>query len=536
MAYIYIIYSLILYVLFKIIKIISTYFLISPELYKIPSLPLIISIKLNVGNYLLGVPFVTNIRNFLLEPLEETGIVKYFDILWQRWIIFVAEPKLLKEINLRSDLFQKIDASNRPMSDCEFAYIGRKNILFENKEEHLRHRRIANPSFHHIWPTELFGDIIKELFKELDKDFKVNNTINIQDMTQSFTLEALGKAAFDYNFGAVQKSHTELIKAHNETMRGISNMNYVMFPVLEKIPGFKRTHLFHNIKILNNVILNIINKRKQKQQTLENNNNNINLTSMNNSDDNYIKNNIVLTSKISEKHNDLLSYMLKAEADETNLKKRLSTEELLNDLKVFLIAGHDSTAAAISAAIHYLGKNPECQKKVREEVISIIGDKKDDVIPTLEQIKEMKYINMVINETLRIHPPAPALNARIAQKDTKLGEYVILKGQMIIPNIYALHHSKKIWGDEPYKFKPERFEKETLKSSYNFIPFGGGVRICIGMNFSLAEQRVFLAMFVKKYQWTIPKETIHNDKIEVNKTYLSLLVPRNLYATFKRRY
>lgn len=76
MSLVYIIYFLILYFLFKIIEIISNYFLISRELYKIPSLPLTVSIKLNIGNYLLGVPFVTNIRNYLLEPLEETGIVK----------------------------------------------------------------------------------------------------------------------------------------------------------------------------------------------------------------------------------------------------------------------------------------------------------------------------------------------------------------------------------------------------------------------------------------------------------------------------
>lgn len=174
-------------------------------------------------------------------------------------------------------------------------------------------------------------------------------------------------------------------------MRGISNMNYVMFPMLEKIPGFKRTHLTHNIKFLNNVILDIINKRKRKQRTLGNVGKNKNFTNIDNHD-NFTKHNMILPPEIEvEKsdlsHNDLLSYMLKAEADETNLKKRLSTEELMNDLKVFLIAGHDSTATAISAAIYHLGKNPECQKKARQEVIDIIGDKDYDVIPTLEQIK-----------------------------------------------------------------------------------------------------------------------------------------------------
>ncbi|CAG8533891.1 14197_t:CDS:2, partial [Acaulospora colombiana] len=284
----------------------------------------------------------------------------------------------------------------------------------------------------------LFGNIIPELFEELDKDLKVNNTINVPVMTQAFTLDALGKAAFGYNFETIRKLQTQLIRSYNATMHGISDKKYSMFPILEKIPGFKRSYLFEHINLIDSVILDIIDKRKKIQASeIES------LSDLENSE---------------RENKDLLYYMLKAEADEENLKKRLTTEELLNDLKVFLIAGHDTTASALSAAIYYLGKNPECQKKAREEVIKIIGDGEQDVIPTLDQIK----------------------------------------GQLVIPNIYALHNSKNLWGDETHLFRPERFaggEGNTFQSSYKFTPFGGGVRICVGMNFSLAEQRVFLAMF-----------------------------------------
>ncbi|CAG8522096.1 18854_t:CDS:2, partial [Acaulospora morrowiae] len=283
------------------------------------------------------------------------------------------------------------------------------------------------------------------------------------------------------------------------------DMKYAMFPMLERIPGFRRSHLTKHIDFINSVILSIIDKRKKKQAN----------------NDSVLTKNLTELESTDLENKDLLHYLLKAETDETNLKKALTTEELLNDLKVFLIAGHDSTASALSATLYYLGKNPDCQQKAREEVIKIMGDEKRDIIPTLNQIKEMKYINMVINETLRIHPPAPGLNARVTQKETSLGEYVLPKGQVVIPNLYALHHSKKLWGDEPYRFQPERFadsEGNTLQS-YKFTPFGGGVRICIGMNFSLAEQRVFLAMLVRKYRWTIPKETIHKDKIEFRRIY-----------------
>ncbi|RHZ56826.1 hypothetical protein Glove_396g54 [Diversispora epigaea] len=515
MFIIYGVYFSLFYFLYYVIKKI---FIISPELRQIPSLPLIQTIQFNFKGYLAREPLLHVTRNYLTESANKRGILKYFDILLGNWIIVVTNPELMKEVFQRADAFQKSSQNERKTSVAELKFIGYNNILFEIKEAHLRHRRVSNPAFTHSWPPELFGNLAIELFEVMDKTAEKSHTLDVFHFTKGFTLDALGLAAFGYNFGVIRGSGSELEKAYLTAVNGMSDMKYVIFPFLEKIPRFRRPELMNRIDYLNDVILNIIKERNQnlKFKKFKKVNND------NDDGDDY------------DGPRDLLYYMLKAEETQDNLKSRLTTEELLNDMKIFLVAGHDTTAIALAAAIYFLGINQECQEKAREEAIRIMGDEKKNIIPNSEQIKELKYINMVIKETLRIHPPAPITLFRRAQKDTRLGEYAIKKGTMVLPHIYASHHSEKSW-EEPHKFKPERFtnEKDTANKH---LPFGGGNRICVGMNFSYAEQRVFLTMLVRKYSWKVTEPSIHKGELQVVPTLFGLTVPKNLEIDFERRF
>ncbi|RHZ60979.1 hypothetical protein Glove_350g73 [Diversispora epigaea] len=509
MIFIYGVYFFLFYSLYYFFKKI---FIISPELRQIPSLPLIQNIQFDLKFYLAGEPLLYVIRHYLIESLNKHGILKYYDLLIGKWVIVVSKPELMKEIFQKSDVFQKLERNKQKVSEAELKFFGYNNILFEINEAHLRHRRVSNPAFSHSWPPELFGNLAIELFEVMDKEFEKSPTFDIFHFTKSFTLDALGLAAFGYNFRGIRKSGNELEKAYLMAVDGMSDKKYNLFPVLEKIPGFRRSELFNRLDYLNDVILDIIKERKQI----------LKFKKANNDNDDY------------EGPRDLLYYMLKAEETQDDLKSRLTTEELLNDMKIFLVAGHDTTAIALAAAIYFLGMNQECQEKAREESIRILGDEKKNIIPNSEQIKELKYINMVIKETMRIHPPASVTGFRRANKDTRIGKYVIKEGTIVEPQIYALHHSEESWEDS-YKFKPERFSNEK-DTANKHLPFGGGNRMCIGMNFSLAEQRVFLTMFVRKYSWKITEPSIHKDKLQTKPTLLTLAVPRNLEIDFERRY
>ncbi|RHZ77408.1 hypothetical protein Glove_180g114 [Diversispora epigaea] len=496
------------------------FFIISPELRQIPSLPLIQTIQFNLKFYLAREPLLEVIRHCLIESLNKHGILKYFDTSIKEWIIVISKPELMKEVFHRTDAFQKLGKNEQKMEKAEFEFIGHDNLLYEIKEAHLRHRRISNPAFSHSWPPELFGNLAIELFEVMDKVSEKSPTLEIHHFTKKFSLDVIGLAAFGCNFGGIKgilTTRSKLEKAYDTAIDGMSDMKYVIFPILEKIPGFRRPELFNQIDYLNGVMLDIIKERKKILKFKK-----VNNDSDNNYDDDY------------DGPRDLLYYMLKAEEAQDDLKSHLTTEELLNNMKLFLTTGHETLSIALAAAIYFLGMNQECQEKAREEAIRIIGDEKKNIIPNSEQIKELKYINMVIKETLRIHPSAPITTVRRTQKDTRLGEYAIKEGAILIPEIYASHHFEESW-EESHKFKPERFvdEKDTANK---YFPFGSGSRICIGMNFSLAEQRVFLAMLVRKYSWKVTEPNIHKDKLQVKPALYGFAAPKNLEIDFERRY
>ncbi|KAI7873546.1 cytochrome P450, partial [Lichtheimia hyalospora FSU 10163] len=208
------------------------------------------------------------------------------------------------------------------------------------------------------------------------------------------------------------------------------------------------------------------------------------------------------------------------------------------NLCLFFLAGHDTTANALAYAVYHLAMHPDIQRKAREEAIKILGDEPKDVLPTLEQTREFTYINMIIKETLRITPPIVNMVTRETQEDTELGGEFIPKGTRTSIDIYELQHNPTVWED-PDTFKPQRFEpggeaEKLAGSGMAWIPFSNGQRQCIGMNFSLAEQRVFLPMLLRKYEWQLPNDSIHKEKLQTVGT--GFVKPKELFITFKKRY
>jgi cytochrome P450 len=142
-------------------------------------------------------------------------------------------------------------------------------------------------------------------------------------------------------------------------------------------------------------------------------------------------------------------------------------------------------------------------------------------------------------QTLRLCPPAQSSQIRRAQEDTELAGTVIPKDVHIQADIFVAHHNPAVWKDSE-QFRPERFapggeNEENAKNGLAWTPFGNGARQCIGMNFSLAEQRVVLAMLLRKYTWSLPKDSIHKNHI-VFSGGMGLLTPRDLYLNFQKRF
>jgi cytochrome P450 len=170
----------------------------------------------------------------------------------------------------------------------------------------------------------------------------------------------------------------------------------------------------------------------------------------------------------------------------------LSDEDISNDLLIFMLAGHDTTATALTYSLWVLGHHPDIQDRVATEAAAI-GDRQ----LTPDDVSRLGYTVQVLHESLRLCPPAAGV-ARLATRDIAVDGYRVEAGSLVAVGIYGLHHDPAIWPD-PMVFDPDRFSPENTKSRnrWEFLPFLGGGRPCIGEHFARLETTLALATIVR---------------------------------------
>ncbi|EDV25748.1 Cytochrome P450 3A12 [Trichoplax sp. H2] len=197
---------------------------------------------------------------------------------------------------------------------------------------------------------------------------------------------------------------------------------------------------------------------------------------------------------------DLLQLMLDAQQS-----GKLSDDDIVAQSFVFLLAGYETTASTLSFISYLLALNPDVQEKLINEIDDAFSRIDDDL--SYEQIYDLKYLDMVIAETLRLYPPAPILMREAAQ-DCTIGDYQFIAGTSVLIPTYALQRDSTEWPD-PEKFIPERFtqEEKRKRNPMSYLPFGTGPRICIGMRFALMEVKIALVTVLRAVKFIRVKET-----------------------------
>jgi cytochrome P450 len=191
-----------------------------------------------------------------------------------------------------------------------------------------------------------------------------------------------------------------------------------------------------------------------------------------------------------DKDAQLVRLLLDATDPETG--QPLSREAIRDELVVFLLAGHDTTANAFAYTLWALGRHPEIQDRVAAEAAAL-GDRS----LVVEDVPNLPYTVQVLHEALRICPPAPAIG-RLAMTDAVVDGYRIAAGTNVIIGAYALHHDPALWS-EPERFDPDRFSADRVKSvdRWQYFPFGAGPRSCIADHFAMLEATLGLATMVR---------------------------------------
>ncbi|KXN74925.1 cytochrome P450 [Conidiobolus coronatus NRRL 28638] len=235
-----------------------------------------------------------------------------------------------------------------------------------------------------------------------------------------------------------------------------------------------------------------------------------------------------------EDSKDLLSTLLRE--TENNHDDPLTDEELVHNLNVFFVAGHDTTANTLSFGMYYLAKHRHVQDKLRKEIydtLQINSGANKVVIPTAEQIKSMDYLGLFIKEVMRLNPPISQIFRTISEDYPLPDDNVILpKGTTVNLSIYSVHHDPKIYPN-PEEFDPERFFNGKYDTDV-YMPFGGGSRMCIGFNFSLMEQKIYLIMLLQRFDIHIGSNNPDFDKLRIKG--MGMIKPTDLKLNFEPRF
>jgi beta-ring hydroxylase len=339
-------------------------------------------------------------------------------------------------------------------------------------------RRAIVPSLHQKYVTAmigLFGQATDRLCKKLYATAYDGEDVEMESLFSRLTLDIIGKAVFNYDFdsltndtGIVEAVYTVLREAED---RSVSPIPFWEIPIWKDIsPKLKKVN--SSLKLINETLDNLIAicKRMVDEEELQ-----------------------FHEEYMNERDPSILHFLLASGDD-------VSSKQLRDDLMTMLIAGHETTAAVLTWTFYLLTTEPSVMAKLQNEVDSVLGDR----IPTIEDMKKLRYTTRVINESLRLYPQPPVLIRRSIVDDT-LGDYPIKRGEDIFISVWNLHRSPKHWEDAE-KFNPERWPLDgpnpnETNQNYSYLPFGGGPRKCVGDMFASFEAVVAVAMLVRRFNF-----------------------------------
>jgi cytochrome P450 len=195
---------------------------------------------------------------------------------------------------------------------------------------------------------------------------------------------------------------------------------------------------------------------------------------------------------------DLLGMLLDARDEETG--EGMTDRQLRDEVMTLFAAGHETTAVALTWCWSMLARHPDVEARLHAELETALAGRR----PGFDDLERLPYARMVVEETMRLYPPAYSLN-RVALADDAMGPHRVRKGALVTVSPWVTHRNPRLWPD-PLRFDPERFSPEAVRQRhrYAYFPFGGGPRVCIGNAFALMEARLALAVLAQDWRLASP--------------------------------
>jgi cytochrome P450 len=367
----------------------------------------------------------------------------------------LTEPALIEQVLIKDWRNYRKDAYTRML-----ALILGEGLLTAEHEVWKHHRRVVQPGFH-VARIRGYADRMVSLTNEALPRF--SGEIDVHAELMRLTLHIVTETLF----GADLTEDAEALgRALGDLMDDYAGMSELMMrlPAWVPLPGVRRRAAA--LHLINTLVHRLLDQRRQA----------------------------------GGDQGDLLSMLLHATQDG---ERPLSQEELRDEVVTLLLAGHETTAIGLAVTLHQLATHPEVQERLTREVREVLGSRP----ATFEDLTRLTYTSAVIDEAMRIYPPAWAIG-REALQDVTLGDHTLPAGSQIVIAQWVTHRDPR-WFDDPETFRPERWLdglRERLPPGV-YYPFGGGPRVCIGQRFASMEAVLALATLVQARRFSVTERT-----------------------------
>ncbi len=373
-------------------------------------------------------------------------------------MMVVSDPVGVKRILLDNVANYPKTPEDTPFLSAAFG----DGLLTLDGDKWRAHRRLMSPPFDHRSIVSYAQGMVEAttgFLAEWDGQ-PPGAELDIAEAMTALTLKIISRAMFSTDSGEI----SELLGSTFE--RGLGAMNFDLMDILPVIGPIRMRGKIANIRKifsqLDAAMYKLINERVKVG---------------------------------SDGANDLLGRLVAARDADTGLA--LNDQEVRDEMVIIFFAGHETTAVAMTFAFYLLAQRPEQEEKLHEELDRVLAGR----VPGYQDLEALPYTRMVIEETMRLYPPAPGLSGRQALADDVVCGHKVAKGTQVFLAPWIIHHHTKLW-DAPEAFDPERFSPERSKGRprFAYLPFGGGPRLCIGASLAMTEACLILAMVAQRYR------------------------------------
>jgi cytochrome P450 len=378
----------------------------------------------------------------------EYGDIFHYRAAWIH-VYFLNHPDFIETVLVRQ--YQSL-LKDRVIRNSRWLF--GEGLLTSEGETWKRERRLTQPAFHRE-RVAAYAGIMTQYTEQAIASWQDGTVVDLHREMMRLTLAIAVRTLFNVEPEGIR----EISQAADILVRNMTGARLLMPSFARFLPAPGTWEMRRAVRQLDETVYRIIDRRRQNGQD----------------------------------SGDLLSMLLEARDEDGS---RMDNRQVRDEVLTFLMAGHETTALALSWAWHLLAENPDADQRLRDELDCVLGGR----VPTISDLPLLKYSEGVIKEALRLYPPAWGVGRTVA-KEFELGGYRVPAGTNLVMSQWVMHRDARFFS-EPEKFDPSRWGTDAARKlpRFAYFPFGAGPRQCIGNAFAMMEAVLLLATMARSFQ------------------------------------